>query len=147
MRLATTVSPTTTASTPPARPLRIVYADDMRELRELVAIVLGKEGHTVDTVPDGKLALEHLTRTSPAQYDLLITDHHMPEMNGLELVRQLRHQSFPGKILVFSSEISHEVRDKYRQLAVDRVLPKPIFPAQLRQTLRELFASATPGSS
>lgn len=119
----------------------------MKELRELVSIVLGKEGHIVDTVPNGAAALEHLTHVSPDHYDLVITDHHMPEMNGLEFVRNLRRQEFPGKILVFSSEVSHEVRDKYLQLEVDRLLPKPIFPAQLRQTMRELFANSQTASS
>ena len=113
----------------------------MKELRDLVTIVLGREGHSVDTVADGRHALAHVTQPDTASYDLLITDHHMPEMNGLELVRELRRHSFNGKILVFSSEISHEVRDKYRQLAVDRILPKPVFPAQLRETLRELFSA------
>ncbi|WP_415908120.1 response regulator [Oleiharenicola sp. Vm1] len=129
----------------PGRPLRILYADDMKELRELISIVLGRDGHTVETFPNGSVALDRVT-AAPQAYDLVITDHHMPEMNGLEFVRRLREQSYPGKVMVFSSEISPLVQEKYRQLAVDRILPKPIFPSQLRASLRELYAAPSPAA-
>ncbi len=125
------------------RSLRILYAEDMRQLRELMSVVLTDEGHHIETVSDGAEALERLTK-SPTAFDLLITDHHMPVMNGLELVRQLRLRPFPGKIIVFSSELSQAVHDKYRQLAVDLILPKPIFPLTLRRLLEQLFAPGGP---
>jgi two-component system, chemotaxis family, chemotaxis protein CheY len=134
-------TPTPSSSLPtPGRQLRILYADDMKELRELITIVLGREGHTVETAANGSLALERVT-AALNDYDLVITDHHMPEMNGLEFIRRLREQPFKGKVMVFSSEISPIVQEKYRQLAVDRILPKPIFPTQLRNSLRELYAA------
>lgn len=111
--------------------LRVLYADDMRELRQLMEIVLGRDGHKVDTVPDGNLAVD-LVRKDPSAYDVIITDHHMPTISGLELVAQLRALRFPGKIIVFSSELSNEVDDGYRRYAVDHILPKPIFPSDLR---------------
>jgi CheY-like chemotaxis protein len=138
--LVSTSTPAPSLPTP-GRPLRILYADDMKELRELITIVLGREGHTVETAANGSLALERLAGALN-DYDLVITDHHMPEMNGLEFIRRLREQPFKGKIMVFSSEISPIVQEKYRQLAVDRILPKPIFPTQLRNSLRELYAVA-----
>jgi two-component system, chemotaxis family, chemotaxis protein CheY len=111
--------------------LRVLYADDMRELRQLMEIVLGRDGHRVDSVPDGHLALD-LIRKSPSAYDVVITDHHMPTISGLELVARLRDMKFPGKIIVFSSELSTEVDDSYRRYKVDHILPKPIFPSDLR---------------
>ncbi|MBX3739065.1 MAG: response regulator [Candidatus Didemnitutus sp.] len=142
----TSSTPASSQSTP-GRPLRILYADDMKELRELITIVLGRDGHTVESFANGNLALEKLNNAAPDHFDLVITDHHMPEMNGLELVRRLRERTYRGKVMVFSSEISPIVQEKYRQLAVDRILPKPIFPAQLRTSLRDLFAvAATPSA-
>lgn len=111
--------------------LRVLYADDMRELRQLMEIVLGRDGHRVDSVPDGNLALD-LLRKNPSAYDVVITDHHMPTISGLELVARLRDMKFPGKIIVFSSELSTEVDDSYRRYKVDHILPKPIFPSDLR---------------
>lgn len=128
----------------PGRPLRVLYADDVKELRELITVVLARDGHHVDTFENGRAALAQLTRSAEEHYDLVITDHHMPEMNGLEFVRQIRERTFPGKVVVFSSELSASVHEKYRQFAVDRILPKPIFPAQLRATLRDLFTPPPP---
>lgn len=121
---------------PVTRALRILYADDVRELRHLLTVALGRDGHAVTTAPDGRQALE-LIRAAPEAYDLLITDHHMPVMNGLELVDRVRLLPFSGKIIVFSSELSPEVAAAYRVLQVEYILPKPIFP----NTLRALLAS------
>jgi len=134
MTTSTTVQNTAAA---PRKSLRVLYADDMRELRQLLEIVLGRDGHKVDSVADGHLALEQIEKDLSA-YDVVITDHHMPTISGLELVAKLREIKFPGKIIVFSSELSQNVGAAYRRLNVDYVLPKPIFPATLRALLTTL---------
>ncbi|RXK55371.1 response regulator [Oleiharenicola lentus] len=116
--------------------LRVLYADDMKELRQLMEIVLGRDGHVVDSVADGSLALERVSKDLRA-YDVVITDHHMPTISGLELVAGLRALNYPGKIIVFSSELSMTVDEAYRSHRVDHILPKPIFPSDLRA----IFAS------
>jgi two-component system, chemotaxis family, chemotaxis protein CheY len=135
---------------PPAdaagRPLRILYADDMPELLSLMSAVLAHEGYDVETVDSGNEALQRL-RDAHHGFDLLITDHHMPGINGLELVRQTRDLHYPGKIVVFSSELSEEVHDQYRRFAVDAILPKPIFPVTFRRVLEQLFAADHPGTA
>ena len=132
-----TTTTTPDAVVPTRKQLRVLYADDMLQLRELIVIVLGRDGHTVDTVPNGEQALEKLF-ANPAAYDLVITDHHMPGMNGLELVSKIRTKTYQGKIIVFSSELSDTVDTAYRRLKVDHILPKPIFPAQLRAVVATL---------
>ena len=127
----------TQAVVPVRKPLRVLYADDMRQLRELLIIVLGRDGHSVDTVPNGEEALRKIT-ANPAAYDVVITDHHMPGMNGLELVGHIRTQPYLGRIIVFSSELSTSVDSAYRRLKVDHILPKPIFPSQLRAVFATL---------
>ncbi len=120
-----------------ARTRHILYADDMCELRRLLETTLGRDGHTVETVPDGQAALARIS-AEPAAFDLLITDHHMPVMTGLELVGCLRQLPFAGRIIVFSSELGAEVSEAYRRLRVDYILPKPIFPATLRALIATL---------
>lgn len=115
----------------PRKSLRVLYADDMKELRQLLEIVLGRDGHQVDSVADGHLAFDKVQK-APDLYDVVITDHHMPTVSGLELVAKLREIDFPGKIIVFSSELSSMVDAGYRSHRVDHILPKPIFPSDLR---------------
>lgn len=131
--------PATPAFAPgqPTRIFRALYAEDVSQLRDLVRIVLTKEGHTVECVPDGLAAWEKI-QADAARYDLVITDHHMPRMTGLDLVTHLRAMNYGGKVIVFSSELSPAVACAYRQLQVDLVLPKPIFPVTLRAVLGAL---------
>ena len=127
----TTPAPTQSATDKPKRALRVLYADDMRELRDLLELVLGRDGHKVESVCDGNLAMDLIQR-DPNAIDVVITDHHMPTVSGLELVARLRGLPYKGKIIVFSSELSREVDDGYRSHKVDYILPKPVFPAELR---------------
>jgi two-component system chemotaxis response regulator CheY len=122
------------------RMLRILYADDLHELRDVARISFSREGHGIECFADGALALARIL--ADRDFDLVITDHHMPNMNGLEFVMKLRELEFPGKIMVFSSELSESVARQYREQKVDRILYKPVFPSLLRKTLSELF----PGS-
>ena len=122
----------------PKKMIRILYADDMRELREVARIALTREGHLIECVGDGQQALDRVV-ASPDAYDLVITDHHMPHLNGIELVTHLRTLPYSGKILIFCSELSPAVTETYNMLKVDRILYKPVFPSELRQVLADLF--------
>ena len=132
------------AVSPAQRVLRILYADDVHELRDVARISFGHAGHGIECFADGALALAHIV--ADPSYDLVITDHHMPNMNGLELVSHLRERTFPGKIMVFSSELSESVARLYRQHNVDRILYKPVFPSMLRNVLTELFPATKPAA-
>src|ERR1035441_6822218 len=73
-------------------PCRILVVDDEPDIRRLNAEVLKSSGYEVDTAEDGKAgwqALQAVTH-APDSYDLLITDHNMPELSGLALVKKLR---------------------------------------------------------
>ena len=115
----------------PKKSLRVLYADDMKELRHLLEVVLGRDGHKVESVSDGHLAFD-LLKANPTAFDVVITDHHMPTVSGLELVARMRTMDFKGRIIVFSSELSEEVDKAYRDHKVDFILPKPVFPSDLR---------------
>ncbi len=124
---------------PPAAPkkaLHILHVDDMRQLCDIVQQSLGRDGHTVESFSDGESALARI-KEDPKGFDVFISDHHMPKMNGLEVVRELRKIGFSGRIFIFSSEIDEEVNDIYLELKVDHVLPKPILLPELRQLLAE----------
>ncbi len=128
-------APTTTPGA--KRSIRILYADDLPELRDVARISFSREGHDIECVPDGLQAVDRIR--ADASFDLVITDHHMPHMNGLGLVRGLRELEYQGKILVFSSELDPRVTAAYKAMNVDRILFKPVFPSVLRQALAELF--------
>jgi CheY-like chemotaxis protein len=115
---------------------RVLYVDDMRELREVARLALSRSGHTVTCATNGYEGFE-MVKADPAAYDIVITDHHMGGMNGLELVVKLREISFGGMIAIVSSEINTEVADEYRRLGVERILYKPVELSDLRALVLE----------
>ena len=120
----------------PRKALRILHVDDMKQLCDIVSQSLGGDGHLVESFSDGASALERI-RQDPQAFDLFISDHHMPRMNGLEVVRELRKIDFRGKIFIYSSEIDEDVNAIYLTLKVDLVLPKPIVLPELKQLLAD----------
>jgi CheY-like chemotaxis protein len=126
------------SSTPtsPRRSLRVLHVDDHKPLCEVVRASLEREGHVVETFEDGLSAMQRVRQDARA-FDVFICDHHMPKMNGLDVVRELRAMEFRGRIMIFSSEIDEDVNNIYVQLKVDYVLPKPIHLPELRQILAE----------
>jgi CheY-like chemotaxis protein len=115
---------------------RVLYVDDMRELREVAQLALSTVGHQVECVADGTDAFDRIV-TSTTAYDIVISDHHMAGLNGIGLVIKLREIGYPGRIAIVSSELNREVADEYRQLGVNRILYKPVELADLRALVVE----------
>jgi CheY-like chemotaxis protein len=115
---------------------RILYVDDMRELREVARLALSRSGHKVDCATDGGEAFE-LVQANPGAYDIVISDHHMGVMNGVELVMKLREIKYAGAIAIVSSELNREVAEDYHRLGVDKILYKPVELAHLRAIVLE----------
>lgn len=91
------------ASPAPHQSKKILIVDDSASIRELARYLLKTAGfeHIDDTI-NGRLALEMLKEHS---YDILISDWEMPELNGLELFNQIKHDASYGspKFILLSS--------------------------------------------
>lgn len=111
-------------------PLRILCADDSAANRSLLAGILRRKGYRVTCVRDGGEAFDVISGC-PDYFDLLITDHDMPGMNGLELVIQLRQTPFQGRIILNSATVTTEDLRYYQRESVEALLHKPVNPATL----------------
>jgi len=116
----------------------ILLAEDDPSLRLMVATVLKHMGHKVQLASDGKQAL-YLFAQDPALCDVLITDHSMPVVTGLELVSQLRKDGFTGKIIVMSGSLTPELVAAYRAKHVNKILQKPFRIENLSSALGSLL--------
>ena len=72
------------------RQSRVMVVDDDAETLALLREVICKEGYQVETAEDGESALRHLAEWQP---DLVITDIHMPGMDGLALLAAVREKT------------------------------------------------------
>lgn len=92
-------------------PLTILYAEANTVLMLNVTEMLEDEGWRVDACPDGLKAREKIE--SDTEYDLLLLDSELPEVNGLELVRLARrliHRRYTPIILLSTTEMGREAR-------------------------------------
>jgi DNA-binding response OmpR family regulator len=127
----------------PPSPLSILLAEDERSVAFSISFALKADGHKIEIVSDGEEALSELTRR-PDAFDLLITDHSMPRMNGVELVKRLRDAAFAGRIVVLSAHLSAENRAAHLALGVDMMIPKPFDVHLLRSAIREIAGDLGP---
>ncbi|HTY80158.1 MAG TPA: response regulator [Candidatus Bathyarchaeia archaeon] len=87
----------------PAAPVRarILLVDDDPLITDLVVDMLAMEGYDVETASDG---LEALERLQGQRFDLIVTDLHMPKLDGAAFYRELRErQAHPLKKIIFLS--------------------------------------------
>jgi DNA-binding response OmpR family regulator len=124
-----------------APPLQILLAEDERSVAFSIAFALKVDRHSVDIACDGAAALADL-KAKPQAFDLLITDHSMPGMNGIDLVTQVRDTAFGGPIMVLSAHVSAENRTAYSTLGVDVMIPKPFDIHELRAAVRRIASSS-----
>ena len=107
---------------------KILIAEDDRELRQLFAHVLTKNGYTVLGVSNGEEALAALEQS---YYDLIISDIMMPKMDGITLLKTIRREKISTPVLMLSAK--SEIGDKVLGLNVgaDDYLTKPFDSSEL----------------
>ena len=123
-------------------PLRILVVEDEKAVAHMIAMVLGGPASRVATARNGWEALIKIGATA-RPFDIVITDHRMPRMTGLQLVRRLRAQNFAGKILVVSGHLLDEDIRAYEELSVDMMMSKPFDFDELQQAMAVLNKRAS----
>ena len=111
--------------------LRILTVEDEPAVAQMVALLLGGPGAKITNAYDGWMALMKIGAAAEP-FDVIITDHRMPRMNGLDLVRRLRVQNFAGKIIVLSAYLTPENIQAYEELQVDMMFAKPFDAGELQ---------------
>jgi len=117
--------------------MQILVVEDEKAVAHMIAMVLGGPAAKVVRARNGWEALIKIGATA-RPFDVVITDHRMPRMTGLELVRQLRAKNFGGKILVLSAHLSDDDIRAYEELSVDMMMSKPFGFDELQEAMAVL---------
>ena len=119
---------------------RMLLAEDVEINREIVFSLLEATGIAIDAAENGRLALEFFIK-NPSQYDIIMMDVHMPEMDGYEATRRIRAADAPAAktvpIIAMTANVFKEDIEKCLASGMDAHIGKPVDVDELLLKLRE----------
>jgi PAS domain S-box-containing protein len=127
--------------TSPLAGIRILGVDDQPDSLELLRVILESAGAEVQTAPNGSVALEILAQFNP---HLLVSDIAMPDLNGHELLQQIR-MTYPEReilAIALTAYASSSDRDRALRIGFDKYFSKPIEPEVLVAAIVSLAFSS-----
>jgi two-component system KDP operon response regulator KdpE len=123
----------------------VLVADDEPRITKLVAIALRDEGFRVVTASNGEEALKKAEEVRP---DVVLLDIVMPDIDGIEVMRQLRERR-PVAVILLTAKGSTSDKAKGLDLGADDYVAKPFHPDELAARVRAVLrrsSGASPGS-
>lgn len=119
----------------------ILIIDDSRFTRSNIAKSLRNNNYEVLEADNGVVGLDMIIKHTP---DFVITDLLMPEMDGFELLENLRSKGITVPVIVMSADIQETTRRRILELGAKTLLNKPFQSTTLLETLQNLAASESP---
>jgi signal transduction histidine kinase/DNA-binding response OmpR family regulator len=129
------------------RPLRILLAEDNKINQQFATVVLTKAGHSVQVAGNGHEAVDAVRRSD---FDVILMDVQMPDLDGVEATRQIRALPEPKcniPIVAMTANAMSGAKDEYLTAGMDDYVSKPVQPklllaklAKLAETLPERVA-------
>jgi two-component system, NtrC family, response regulator PilR len=124
-----TVDPTTAAAA-----ARILVVDDERSMREMLAILLRREGHDVVVAENGRRAIECLDQRP---FDLVVSDARMPDIDGIQVLRHARSINPSVIAIMITAFGSADLIKGVEQLGVTDYVEKPFNTEVLKFRIRK----------
>ncbi|ACB53308.1 two-component response regulator [Crocosphaera subtropica ATCC 51142] len=124
---------------------RILVVEDEDVIRDMIVLALEDEGYEITAVNDGRSALNLLqqedknSQATETEFDLLVLDLMLPQVNGLDICRLLRYQGNIIPILILSAKASETDRVLGLEVGADDYLTKPFSMRELVARCRALI--------
>src|SRR5580765_6433627 len=132
--MASIVEPAREVAERPAGSARILVVDDERSMREMLAILLKREGHEVAVAENGRTAIDLLNQRP---FDLVVSDARMPDVDGLEVLRHARSINPSIIAIMITAYGSPDLIRGVAQLGVNDYVEKPFNTEVLRFRIRK----------
>lgn len=116
--------------------MRILFAEDDRDLNRAVCALLTRSGYQVDPVFDGEEALDYARAEA---YDGIVLDWMMPRLDGVETLRTLRSEGIRVPCLLLTARDAIEDRITGLDAGADDYLPKPFDAQELLARIRAML--------
>lgn len=128
-------APTVAEPSPARRRLRLLVAEDNEVNREVLAAMIGGEGHDWEFAHDGRAALQ---AAQSRDFDLVLMDLHMPEMDGIDAtlaIRSLAGERSRVPIAALTADAFADTRTRCLEAGMNDFLSKPVSVAELARLL------------
>lgn len=116
----------------------ILAVDDSASMRQMVSFTLKGAGFEVQEASDG---VQALSEAKTRKFDLVLSDVNMPNMNGIELVKELRqladYKFVP--VLMLTTESAGDIKMQGKQAGATGWIVKPFNPEQLLSTIKRVL--------
>jgi two-component system, NtrC family, response regulator PilR len=132
--MAGTVVPARAVEPRTVESARILVVDDERSMREMLAILLRREGHEVAVAENGRSAIDLLNQRP---FDLIVSDARMPDVDGLEVLRHARSVNPAIIAIMVTAYGSPDLIRGVAQLGVNDYVEKPFNTEVLRFRIRK----------
>jgi DNA-binding response OmpR family regulator len=119
---------------------KVVYFEDDKDMVELVRIILGREGYQIIGIAEGQAGIKAVQQDSP---DIVLLDLMLPDMDGWEIYRQLKHDESTANIPVIVITAKAQSIDKVLGLEIAKVddyISKPFTPQELIERVDKVIA-------
>jgi len=130
----------TLAETSPWRTVagvRVLIVDDSKPMRMILARALRQSGREADVV-EASNGIDALATLNATSVDLVLSDWNMPEMDGLEFLREVRSYSSSVPFVFVTTEWTPAQRELAQMTGATALLEKPFTPDALDATLRSI---------
>ena len=116
--------------------MKILIAEDTRDLNRAVTVLLEHEGYEVDPAYDGQEALDKLLTGG---YDAVILDIMMPKMDGLSVLMNIRQRNILTPVMLLTAKADIDDRVAGLDAGADDYLPKPFAMKELLARVRAMI--------
>ncbi|MGN0346032.1 MAG: response regulator [Lachnospiraceae bacterium] len=119
--------------------VRMLIADDNQLNREIIQHIFKESGAVLDEAENGQEVVDLLK--GGAVYDLMILDHMMPVMDGVDAIRIIKQEKLApnSKFIIFTANAVNGVKEEYLEAGFDAYLSKPIRNADFIKTIKNLL--------
>jgi len=117
---------------------KILIVDDSKSMRQMIEMTLNDEGHNVTAAVDG---VDALNKSEGLSFDVIISDINMPNMNGIELIKELRKkpQFSSTPILCLTTESGSDMKTQGKEAGATGWIVKPFEPEKLIKTVNRVI--------
>jgi two-component system, chemotaxis family, chemotaxis protein CheY len=119
----------------------VLIADDSMIIRKMISKTLNISGLDIGEIYFAENGKEALKQLKENWIDIIFSDINMPEMNGIEMIEELRKENLLGSIpvVIISTERSRERIETLKAMGVKAYMRKPFVPEEFYRVVRDLL--------